>query len=185
MGNYRRWHIPWGAYFLTLATHERRRLFDLALARHLLGQAIRATLLDWPMTIHATVLLPDHLHLLCTLSEADQDYSLRIRLIKKRFTHAWLACGGSEGPTTPSRLQRGIRGVWEKRFYEHTIRNQREWRDHVDYIHMNPVKHGLAKSPVDWPWSSFHRFVREGQISPEWMGSTELHGAGECDCEIW
>jgi putative transposase len=137
------------------------------------------------MTIHEMVLLPDHLHLLCSIDDAGQDYSTRIRLIKKRFTHSWLSSGGHEGPTTASRKQRGIRGVWQKRFYEHTIRNQKEMRAHVVYVHMNPVKHGLTKQPIDWPWSTFHRHVDAGLLPADWMGPVDLPGIGDCDNEIW
>jgi putative transposase len=151
----------------------------------LLHDAIDKTQIDWPMTIHEMVLLPDHLHLLCSIDDAKQDYSTRIRVIKKRFTRAWLASGGHEGPATASRQQRGIRGVWQKRFYEHTIRNQSEMRAHVAYVHMNPVKHGLVTQPKDWPWSTFHRHVKEGMLPPDWMGPTELASVGEYDSEIW
>ena len=185
MADYRRTHIPWGAYFLTIATHERYPLFHDARARVFLREAVEKTQTDWPMTIHEMVLLPDHIHLLCGIDSEDQDYSTRIRIIKKRFTHAWLANGGAEGASTSSRRRRGIRGVWQKRFYEHTIRNQREFRDHVVYIHMNPVKHGLAKRPIDWPWSTFHRHVAKGDLPADWEGATGLRGIGEYDNEIW
>jgi len=137
------------------------------------------------MEIHATVLLPDHMHILCGIPDEQQDYSTRIRLIKKRFTQAYLQAGGAEGPTSGSRLQRSIRGVWQKRFHEHTIRNQRELRQHVAYIHMNPVKHGLVARPTDWPWSSLHRYIREGLLPEDWTGPMELPGIGDCDSEVW
>lgn len=183
MSNYRRSHLPWGAYFLTLVTHERYPLFREEQARQYLHDAIDKTRIDWPMTIHEMVLLPDHLHLLSSIDDPEQDYSTRIRLIKKQFTHAWLENGGYEGPATPSRKQRSIRGVWQKRFYEHTIRNQKELLAHVVYTHMNPVKHGLVERPVDWPWSTFHRHVKEGLLPPDWMGPIDLPGVGKCDNE--
>ncbi len=131
------------------------------------------------------VLLKDHFHLLCGIPNDDQDYSTRIRLIKRRFTHAYLRNGGTEGETTQSRERRNVRGIWQKRFYEHTIRNQREYNQHVEYIHMNPVKHGLVSRPTDWPWSSLHRYIRQGLLEPDWFGSADLPGIGECDNEIW
>jgi putative transposase len=149
MSNYRRWHREWAAYFLTLVTHQRMPIFAQSSARTLLRKAIEHVAAAWPLTIHETVLLPDHLHMLCTIPSEEQDYSLRIRLTKHRFAHAYLAASGAEGPSTASRVRCGVRGIWQKRFYEHTIRNQREYRQHVVYIHMNPVKHGLAARAID------------------------------------
>jgi putative transposase len=183
--NYRRWHRTWGSYFITIATHERYPIFRDARARLLLGRAFRETAANWPLTVHELVLLPDHLHLLCSIPDDEQDYSTRIRLIKKRFTRAWLAGDGREGGQSPSRRRRGIRGVWQKRFYEHTIRNERGFRDHVVYIFMNPVKHGLVTRVVDWPWSTFQRHVAQGDLAPDWSGPTELRGVGECAAEVW
>jgi len=185
MANYRRWHRPWGAYFLTLVTHERMRLFRDSRARELLHEAIAHVRRNWPMTIHEAVLLPDHLHLLCAIPAEEQDYSTRVRLIKHRFTRAWLASGGREGRSTASRQNRGIRGVWQKRFHEHTIRNQREFRQHVTYVHMNPVKHGFVRRPIDWPWSTFHKHVRQGLLPPDWMGPMDLPYIGESRDEVW
>mgnify|MGYP001144185751 CR=1 FL=1 len=185
MGNYRRWRRPWGCYFLTLATARRRPLFRSPATRTLLRQAFRKTLCNWPMDIWEFVLLPDHLHLLCSVPNDAQDYSTPIRLVKHRFTRTWLANGGSEAPRTASSRRRGIRGVWQKRFYEHTIRNQREYRAHVAYVHMNPVKHGLVERPADWPWSTFQRHVREGLLPADWTGPCELPGVGECTGEVW
>ena len=172
-------------YFLTLVTHERRPLFSQADARRLLREAIEHVRQRWPMDVHEMVLLPDHLHLLCEIPDEQQDYSTRIRLIKHRFTRAWLDGGRQEGPSSASRQLRGLRGVWQKRFYEHTIRNQREFRRHVVYVHMNPVKHDLVQRAIDWPWSTFHRHVQEGLLPPDWAGPTELPGIGDCDGEAW
>jgi len=185
MANYRRRHRPWGAYFLTLVTHRRMPLFWNPRARELLHEAIEHVRKAWPLTIHEAVLLPDHMHLFCGIPDDEQDYSLRVRLIKHRFTRAWLASGGMEGRSTLSRERRGIRGVWQKRFYEHTIRNQHEFHKHVVYVHMNPVKHGLVKRPIDWPWSTFHRHVRQGLLPPDWMGPVDLPNIGDCCDEVW
>lgn len=150
----------------------------------MLAGAFHRTLRDWPMEIHAIALLENHFHLLCGIPDKKQDYSTRIRLIKRRFTIAYLQAGGTEGSTSPSRLRRGVRGVWQKRFHEHTIRNQCEFRQHVAYIHMNPVKHGLVARPTDWRWSSLHRYIRQGLL-PAWAGPTDLPGVGDCDNEVW
>ena len=185
MPNYVRSRRPWGVYFLTLVTCDRAPVFRDDEARRLLGQALRETFAKHPMTVHELVLLPDHLHLLCSVPDESQDYSLRIQQVKRRFTRGWLAAGGAEGQRRPSRQRKSERGVWQRRFYEHTIRNQREYRDHVVYVHMNPVKHALVERPADWPWSTFHRHVRDGLLDADWCGSTELRGVGEYDCEVW
>jgi putative transposase len=123
------------------------------------------------------VLLPDHLHLLCGLPAGDIDYSGRIAQIKKRFTRAFLSAGGAEGAATTSRTRHRVRGVWEKRFWEHTIRDYRDYVLHLEYIHMNPVKHSLAARAFDWPWSSFRRYVRMGWYPEDWSGPLHVPGA--------
>ncbi len=170
---------------LTIVTYDRRAIFVSPAARRMFAAAIRRTLALRPMDIHAMVLLPQHVHMLCGIPDEQQDYSTRIRLIKRRFTQDYLSAGGSEGETSDSRRKRGIRGVWQKRFHEHTIRNQREFRQHVDYIHMNPVKHRLVARPTDWPWSSIHRYIRQGLLPTDWTGPTDLPGVGDCDSEVW
>jgi putative transposase len=116
------------------------------------------------------VLLPDHLHLILALPEGDEDFSTRIGALKHSFTKAHLATGGEEGDFSLSRLRHRVRGVWQKRFYEHVIRDDRDFAAHVEYIHYNPVKHGLVASPAEWPWSSFHRYVRLDLCEPDWKG---------------
>ena len=182
---YRRNHRAWGSYFLTLVTQDRYPLFRDSAARRMLREAMRATLADHPMTIHEMVLLPDHMHILCGIPDEGQDYSLRIQQIKRRFTRAWLAAGGAERPRSPSRIRRGQRGVWQKRFYEHTIRHEREFRDHVVYVLMNPVKHGLVTHAANWPWSTIHRHLRKGTLTADWCGPTELRRVGEPKGEVW
>ncbi len=170
---------------MTIVTHERYPLFSDSTARNVLGRAMRATFADYPTTIHEMVLLPDHLHVLCSVPDESQDYSKRIQQIKRRFTRAWLSAGGREGHCSASKQRRGSRGIWQKRFYEHTIRNQREFRDHVVYALMNPVKHKLVPRAVDWPWSTFHQHVRNGALDEDWCGPVELPGVGDCDNEVW
>src|SRR5262245_33093340 len=116
----------------------------------------------------AIVLLWDHLHCLWSLPPQDQDFSGRWQDIKQRFTAAWLENGGTEATVTSSQARRGHRGVWQRRFWEHLIRNEEDLEAHCDYIHYNPVKHGYVTRPRDWPWSSFHRFVRDGVYPLDW-----------------
>ena len=140
-------------------------------------------MLRYPVDVVAIVLLPEHLHALWTLPAGDTQYSLRWRWIKREFTRAWLEIGGAEQrPSEPSQRE-GRRGVWQRRFWEHTIQDAADLESHFDYIHYNPVKHGLVERPRDWPWSSFHRWVIAGHYSPDWADGTAptiaLRDAGE------
>jgi len=126
--------------------------------------------------MEAIVLLPDHLHMLWRMPEGDADYSTRIAATKKRFTRSYLAAGGAEAPVRPGQRRHRLRGVWQPRFWEHTIRDARDYHRHLDYIHLNPVKHGLVASPREWPHSSFHRYVEMGWYEPDWCGRTDLPG---------
>lgn len=185
MSRYIRSHREWGAYFLTIVTHDRYPLFRDSVARRLLRDAMRTTFAKYPLTIYEMVLLPDHMHILCGVPDEAQDYSVRIQQIKRRFTRAWLARGGHEGPRSESKLRRGNRGVWQRRFYEHTIRNQVEFRDHVVYALMNPVKHKLVQRAADWPWSTIHRHLRDGTLTEDWCGPVDLRGVGDAESEVW
>ena len=98
----------------------------------------------------------------------DDDFSTRWKLIKRRFTERWIARGGAEGDVTGAQAARGSRGIWQKRFWEHLIRDEEDLEAHCDYIHYNAVKHGHVRSPKDWPYSSFHRFVKLGHYSNDW-----------------
>lgn len=182
MSEYRRNFVPGATYFFTVVTQGRAPLFADATARHLLGSVMRRCLLRQPLRVVAIVLLPDHLHCLWSLPSKDFAYSERWRWIKREFTRAWLAYGGSEQRRRSESRQRR-RGVWQRRFWEHTIRDETDLENHFNYIHYNPVKHGLVKRPRDWQWSSFHRWVRSGHYQPGWGASAaalELPGdAGE------
>ncbi len=125
------------------------------------------------------VLLPDHLHVLWRLPEGDADYAARIGALKKRFTRAYLARGGAEGEVSASQHRQRCRGVWQKRFWEHRIRNARDFHMHVDYIHANPVKHGLVALPREWAHSTFVRFVDAGWYEDDWCGRIDLPGNTE------
>ncbi len=185
MPYYRRFRVEGGTYFFTLVMHERRPIFRSSLGRRILREAIANTQHIRPFEQISIVLLPDHLHVLWHLPEDDKDYSTRLGGIKQCFTRAWLAGGGTEGTTTPARRRQGYRGVWQKRFYEHTIRCYRDFKLHLDYIHSNPVKHGLVESPGDWPWSSFQRYVQKGEYSPDWCGHIVLPGGMDIEPETW
>jgi len=173
MPNYRRLFQPGGTFFFTVVTDHRRLLFAQASARRYLHESIRQVQRRWPFDLVAMVLMPQHLHCIWRLPEDDADYSIRWACIKKRFSQLWLAAGCSE--TSVSRARRDHRecGVWQKRFWEHKIRDEEDMIHHVNYIHYNPVKHGLVRCPHAWPYSSFHRWVKEGYYKPTWL----------CDCD--
>jgi putative transposase len=173
MADYRRYYVPGGTFFFTLVTYRRQRLFADATARGLLGDVMRDSRAGCPASIVAIVLLPDHLHTIWTMDSGYSDYSRRWAWIKKEFTKRWLASGGDETPVTAGARQERRHGIWQRRFWEHTIRDEEDLDAHFDYIHYNPVKHGLVQSPRDWPWSSFHRYVRLGHYTPNWGTSVE------------
>jgi putative transposase len=182
MSDYRRYFVAGGTYFFTVVSERRAPLFSDDAARSLLGSVIRRCLLRRPVRNIAVVLLPDHLHCLWALPPGDCAYSERWRWIKREFTRRWVAYGGAEQPRTDSRLRERRRGVWQRRFWEHTIQDEDDLEAHFNYIHYNPVKHGFVTRPRDWPWSSFHRWVRSGHYQPNWGAggiSVELATSGE------
>ena len=167
MPDYRRCRAAGGTYFFTLVTFRRNSWLCESWARVALRQAIETTRQRWPFEIDAWVLLPDHLHCIWTLPEGDDNYQIRWRLIKQRVSR--MIGSRLEPPDLPlSRQKRGERGVWQRRFWEHLIRDESDFARHCDYIHYNPVKHGLCDRPGDWPWSTFHRFVQQGKYAMDW-----------------
>ena len=165
---YRRNRVAGGTYFFTVTLRDRS---SDVLVRHvgLLRNAFRTVRTERPFTIDAIVILPDHLHAVWTLPDGDADYSGRWRAIKSNFTHELRLSGM---PLT--RDKRGEYRLWQRRFWEHTIRDDTDFQRHVDYIHWNPVKHGLAQCVADWPYSSFHTYVRFGLLSHEWAAAQTL-----------
>jgi putative transposase len=163
MPDYRRNRVPGGTYFFTVNLANRRS--DL-LVREIetLRAAIRAVRLAKPFHTDAWVVLPDHMHCMWTLPEDDVDYSGRWRSIKKRFSKAL----PNVELRPPEILAREGRRVWQKRFWEHTIRDERDYRAHMDYVHFNPVKHGLATNPAAWPYSTFQKCLALGLYDQAW-----------------
>lgn len=178
MTQYTRLRQAGGVYFFTVVTYKRRRILTDDLARLSLRQAMDLTAESRPYTTDAICLLPDHIHCVWTLPEDDDDFSTRWASIKSRFSKLYLLAGGMESEQSLSRADKREKGIWQRRFWEHAIRDSEDYRRHVDYVHFNPVKHGLARSPADWKWSSFHRHVVEGTYEPDW-GSTEPIGCEE------
>jgi putative transposase len=175
MTSYRRDHTPGATWFFTLALANRQSTL-LTDHVHLLRTCFGQVMQRHPWTLDAIVILPDHLHALCTLPANDADYALRWRQIKSAFSRA---LPRSE-TISRSRLGKGERGIWQRRYWEHRIRDEADFNRHVDYIHNNPRKHGHVSRVADWPWSSFHRYVREGILPTDWAGDdAEEIRAGE------
>ena len=170
MPEYRRARIQGGTFFITFVTFNRIPIFANPIARDLLHDAWEVVTRRLPFTTDAICLLPEHIHVLLTLPNNDADFSMRIREIKRLFTMKYLAENRSIMTRNQSRIDKNEAIVWQRRFYEHTIRDEQDLHTHIDYIHFNPVKHGLVNQVSDWRWSSFHRYVKNGYYSPDWGG---------------
>lgn len=173
MSAYRRLRVPGSRYFFTVNLADRR---SDVLVRHIgvLRRAWAATLAEHPFQCDAVVILPDHLHAVWTLPPGDADFSARWRKIKSRFTHAT----GLTGPRSASKARKREAGLWQRRFWEHAIRDGDDLAAHVDYCRNNPVKHGLVGQAEDWPFSSVHRDIRLG-IWATRAGTAEPLATGE------
>ena len=154
---YRRTRVPGGSWFFTLATRDRNPVFRKPVMVALLRHALRKVRSEFPFTVNAMVVLPDHLHCVWTLPGEDTDYSTRWRLIKSFVT---------QRSRTNGELCAG--SIWQKRYWEHLIRDESDLEAHVDYIHYNPVKHGYVDRPVDWSYSSLLYYVRKGVLAHDW-----------------
>ncbi len=171
MPYYRRSLIEGGTYFFTVVTFDRAPILESAEARKLLHSAWLNVSNRFPFKTVAVCLLPDHLHCIWSLPEGDSDYSKRWKEVKRLFTREYLLQIGSGGSRNTSRLKRGEAAIWQRRFWEHTIQDEHDLNRHLDYVHYNPVKHGLVRNVSEWLWSSFHRYVRLGYYDASWGGS--------------
>ncbi len=175
MPNYRRSHQG-RLYFFTLVTQDRQPIFAGEPVRELLRDALVRTQRERPWEMTAIVLLPEHVHMIWRMPQDDVDYSTRLSVVKKRFTRAYLVAAGREARVSHGDRRHRRRGVWQQRFWEHAIPNARDFRMHLDYVHMNPVKHGVVRRACDWPHSSFQRYVAAGWYESDWCGETDLRG---------
>ena len=168
---YRRARISGGIYFFTVVTFNRLKILTQPENVILLRRAFKYVMGNHPFAIDAMVVLPDHLHCVWTLPPGDDDFSTRWRLIKSYFTRGV----DSKYRSVPfeARKRKKEQAVWQRRFWEHLIRDEKDYVRHAEYIHYNPVKHGLVNAPKDWEYSSFHRYVKQGQYSLDWGAGGE------------
>jgi len=166
---YRRDRTPGATYFFTVVTNDRVPLSDDHRTVDLLRAAMKLVQARHPFTMDAAVVLPDHLHMLWSLPEGDDDYVTRWALIKAGFSRRLPA--HLKPTATPARTRKREVGVWQRRYWEHRIRSDEVFAKHVEYIHWNPVKHGYAPAAADWPHSSFHSYVRRGIYPASWASS--------------
>ena len=170
---YRRATSQGGSFFFTVNLVDResnlltRHAADLRLVVQTVKQA-------HPFVLVAMVVLPEHLHAIWRLPEGDADYAMRWSLIKAGFSRRV----ARTEPSTPSRRRKRERGIWQRRYWEHQIRDDDDLKRHVDYIHYNPVKHGWVERAVDWPDSTLHGYIARGVCSPDWGGGADIRGGG-------
>jgi putative transposase len=169
---YRRAKIAGGTYFFTVVTHDRRPFLCEPDNISLLREAFRFIMQNHPFTIEAIVILPEHLHCIWTLPDEEDNFSTRWRLIKEYFSRR---CDRAHwGESSMSRQKKQESAIWQRRFWEHCIKDEKDFVNHVEYIHYNPVKHGLVKSPKDWEYSSFSRYVKAGLYDLNWGADEQV-----------
>ena len=175
MSRYIRAYVPGGTYFFTVVTHCRAGVFALDVARECLREAWIEVRRERPFHLLSVALMPDHLHTMWRLPEDDKDFDARWSCIKREFTQRYRKRGGVEGPRSHSRVEKREGGFWQRRYWEHLIRDNDDFRNHMDYIHYNPVKHHYVHRPADRPWSSFHHYAERGLYHPDWGESEPDH----------
>jgi putative transposase len=180
MANYRRIRVAGGTYFFTVVTHRRRLLFDQAQNRQMLHDAVQEVRKRHPFTIDAWALLPEHMHCIWTLPREGSDFSLRWNQIKSGFSKRARSLLHVDEWMNESRQKHRETTIWQRRFWEHQIRDDQEYQAYMDYTHFNPVKHGLVERVIDWPYSTFHRYVRLGVYPESWGGAMVRDSEVEC-----
>ncbi len=166
MPSYRRNRVPGGCYFFTVNILERHQNTLLVDEIKLLRMVVRQAKDRHPFHLDGWVVLAEHMHIILTLPLGDDDFVKRIRLIKNLFSRRL--------PRTEHRSQarqkRNERGIWQRRYWEHTIRDDRDYAAHMDYLHYNPVKHGYVTRVKNWPYSSFHNLMGLQVYPADWGG---------------
>lgn len=175
MSRYRRL-LTGSTYFFTVVAHRRRPIFCNPAIRSSLAQAIRFVRETRPFVVDGWILLPDHMHCIWTLPDHDTDYSTRWSIIKRHVSSRGAPALHDPALSTSSRQSRRESTIWQRRFWEHQIRNEADFERHMDYIYFNPVKHGFVQRVGEWPYSTFHRYVRDGVYAEDWGGTAEIRG---------
>ena len=165
-----------GTYFFTIVTYRRQEILTLPESRVALRNSISEVRSQYPFDIDAWVLLPEHLHCIWTLPRGDKDFSKRWGLIKAGFSKKTRHLFHRDEWMKKSKQRHREGTIWQRRFWEHQIRDERDYQTHMDYLHFNPVKHGLVQKVNDWRYSSFHRYVRAGVYDMDWGGGHESIG---------
>jgi putative transposase len=173
MVQYRRSRVAGGTFFFTVNLQERRFTLLADHAKSLL-EIVRDVRTELPFVIDAMAVLPDHWHAVWTMPPEDAGYARRIQLIKARFTRHLVRAG-----VNIAKDERGEYRLWQRRFWEHTIRDDRDLETHVNYVHINPVKHGHVVRAIDWPHSTFHRYVKHGLLAADWACTSAEGTFGE------
>ncbi|HGO5855128.1 TPA: transposase [Mannheimia haemolytica] len=177
MSWYRRLNIKGGIYFLTVVLQDRKSDYLLRYIAEF-RQAYTETQKNAPFETIAICILPNHFHLLMKLPDGDEDFSKRIRLLKINFNKR-IPLGACTLSYSYNQQKRRELGIWQRRFWEHLIRDEKDLANHIDYIYYNPVKHGYVKQVKDWKFSSFHRDVKKGIYHQNWGGNPTLIIKGE------
>lgn len=178
MSHYRRANTAGATYFFTVVTYRRQPMLCDTPVRKALREAIVAVRAQRPFTIEAWVLLPDHLHCIWTLPPDDVDFPVRWNMIKRRVSLACAAAYKRPDWLTASKRKHRESTLWQRRYWEHQIRDETDFIRHVDYIHYNPVKHGLCQQVAQWPHSTFHRYAAQGVYALDWGGGEAAEQTG-------
>jgi len=166
MPEYRRVYVPGGTYFFTVVTYQHRKIFHDPQACELLKVIWSKVIKNFPFTTNTFCLLPDHFHCVITLPQNDTNFSIRLREIKRLFSVSFH--DEKNNSLNCSRQKRSEKNIWQRRFWDHLIRNEKDFNNHIEYTHFNPVKHGYVNQVKDWEYSSFHKYVKSGWIDPNW-----------------
>ncbi len=173
MSNYRRSKTPGASYFFTVVTYKRQPILIDPESRKILRTVVADVKKEYPFKIDAWVLLPEHIHCIWTLPNDDADYSKRWGLIKSDFSKQTKTLFNHPEWLNKSRIKHRESAIWQRRFWEHQIRDQKDFNQHMDYIYYNPVKHGYVPQVIDWPYSTFHRDVKKGLYPSNWGGNPD------------
>jgi putative transposase len=166
MLHYRRAFLKGGTFFFTVVTYRRYPIFKEEASIDLLWRCLQTTMLSHPFMVDAVVILSDHLHTIWTLPDYESDFSTRWKMIKGAFSRHYSGCKTED--ISESMRRKNEKGIWQRRFWEHAIHDQEDFNRHCDYIHYNPVKHGLVNSPIEWKHSSFRGLVEKGIYPMNW-----------------